>query len=1279
MKNRDTEYQQSHYTTSEDNPAVPALSQSDLTTINPNEEKNDIHIKLEILSPLDKKDDVRVEKYLNHIKDAVDSEDVKNLALSGVYGSGKSTIIKSFKSKYPDLKVLQISLASFNEEIKYEDFKEQIQLNILQQIIYSQKADKLPESRINRISEIDTWSKSNRKSVLSFLGLLISLYTLLSYYKFQLNPNNWYISKNIKNIISDISWGFLVFVTVFSLSVFYAGQLLIKTFVNSKINKISLSGEAELENKNDNKDVLNKYIDEIIYFFEKVPIDIVVIEDLDRFNTTEIYRTLREVNFILNTYIENLKSENLKKVTFLYAIKDDLFLSELDRTKFFDLIIPAIPFVNYSNSKNVLNSKLDEIFKNDKIFEKPSKEFINTVSTFITDNRTLLNIINEFIVYKEQQKLETEELNPEKLLALIIYKNLRPKDFSRLHTCKSNIDVIINNKRELIEKCTKEFEDKIKEKEKEITKIKNSNIKNIKELNTIFLFHIKEKINSINAKGLIYKNTNKVFHQIIDESLDLKEYYNDKIRWFSNPGTVTSYNVNITLEEVDDIVGYSYESKYDLIINKDSEILEIENEIKKIRQELSIYDNKTLAEILKSKDDLSKDKLKEDFASFYSQSDIQENERAYNDSLLIFLLENGYIDEHYREYISTFQKGGLNETDHEFKINIISKIHDPKPIDYKLNDIDDIVNELPINYFQDSRILNIQMLDFLIANRNEYKEKLNSTFNVISAWNNRRIKEFLISYLKNSENKKLFINEISQSWQDLWVKTSSDSQLIDEDKKLIIFTLLIYGNDKSISILNKNNSINDYLRNYLDVLLSFEKTEFIDRIKEIFDKKILHTKYESIVTLKQLYPNVYEILYYNNMYEKNINCITDILNNEVENFDFSEFANRNFSYILESNIEPLIKYIVEDDYDSYIKNIYSDLENESQRENEEFILKILNNEKLSLDNKAIFIEKQSNRVSNITELKTTALYDLALSKNKIEANWDNVYQYYYEKDCVFNDELNLFLNIEENYLVLAEEKITDSSIESDFQNQFIFALISNDSLTNISYENIVTHSISKDFSLSEDFDYSTISKDKVEILIKTNAMVTLTEPNFEQIKAVHPNLHIKLLLRSWNEYLSYCEEYEIDVEDKILILGEGNLNDDLKLTVIKNQISINDLKNRNLVIDIVHLILNSRSPLNKSEIINPEKLKVILAHALVTENKIKLINLLSDKISKDDILEVQGFLPEYYQVYPKSQLMLSNNDVNKQYIKLLQNIKIAGEAKTTKNNEIRVWLNDYTK
>lgn len=357
-----------------------------------------------------------------------------------------------------------------------------------------------------RVGRAIDLSIATKETLISFV---ISLYFLLTFYKSILNPLNW--SRDY-----DFNLGAIITFIVFVVSFFFIGQFLNKHLLNSKLKKVSLKdGGADFDSLETNKDFLNKHIDEILYFFERNQTDIVIIEDLDRFNTTEIYRVLREMNYLVNTYLKNLnqnnnwihdfKSKYLKiqssknkndKITFLYAIKDDLFANELDRTKFFDLIIPIIPFVNYNNSKNVLNLKLDSLFKNDSPFKRPSKEFVNAVATFITDNRTLLNIINEFIIYKEQQKLEGgEELNPEKLLAIIIYKNLRPKDFSKLHSGKSNLDNMFAIKNKLNERTIQKFQEKVSHFENEIQNLRTKNVKNIQDLNTLYLYYIRQEIN----------------------------------------------------------------------------------------------------------------------------------------------------------------------------------------------------------------------------------------------------------------------------------------------------------------------------------------------------------------------------------------------------------------------------------------------------------------------------------------------------------------------------------------------------------------------------------------------------------------------------------------------------------------------------------------------------------------------------------------------------------------------------------------------------------------
>lgn len=1041
-----------------------------------------------------------------------------------------------------------------------------------------------------------------------------------------------------------------------------------------RINKISLK-DAEFGNKAENKDLLNKHIDEILYFFEKISIDIVVIEDLDRFNTTEIYRTLREVNFILNAYLFNINPSNPRKVTFLYAIKDDLFLDELDRTKFFDLIIPAIPFVNYSNSKNVLNEKLDKIFVEEKVFTKPTKEFINTVSSFITDNRSLLNIINEFIIYKEQQKLENEELNQEKLLAIIIYKNLRPKDFSRLHISKSNIDLIFLNKEKLIKKSVDALSDEIDLIEEKVKKIKEENTQSIRDLNIIYLHYIKEHITDSFAKGLIYNSERKTFEIIISNALDLARFYDEDIKYYNN---TTDYPISIKITDIDaNDTGYTYREKYDLIINKDKRIKEKEDEIKENQDKQNDLNNWTLKQILEDKN-LSKENLKKEIDVFYTESTIEENERIYNDPLLIFLLLNGYVDEHYREYISIFQKGGINETDQEFKINIISRINDPKPYNFELTNIDDIIDGLPINYFKNDRILNIDLVNHITVCKLNYPHKFQAILDTIANWSSKRTRQFLSSYLYDGSQSKTFIIELAKSWEKFWYTIEKDPNFIETDTKQILYILLTIADNATLLFVNKNEELSSYIANDICILYDFGEQNTIERIQKILSEEVLDVKFKEILPFDYKYNKLFDILYENNRYEITYNNLSIVVKHKLDiAFNLGRFNESNLTYIYENNLEEIISYIESDNYISYIKNVYGKLE---KNQNEELtnVLKVLNNEKLLIDYAEIFLMKQINKLSNIFELNSLHISDLVIRNSKVVANWKNIYDYYFEYDNTFNDNLTAFLNDENNYLDLFKEKWRIINDIEDIQKEFILKLFSNNNLTIDAYT-ILVKCFPQNFLFLQDFDYDLIDENKVEKLIYFK-FISLNESNFKAIKAIYPELHIKLLLNDWDNYLNFVENNKIGIEDLILVLKDPKLEEKLKLFIIKNQISENFLINEKLASEVSITLLNvNDKSIDFNSILSFEKLKAIMGNKLKNEVKLKLINLTGGKLSKIQVLELTYLMQTpYNSIYPKSQIMLDDNKVNWEFIKILQSHKIAGEAKSNKKTKIRVWLNNFS-
>ncbi|MCV5179985.1 hypothetical protein OFC21_31685, partial [Escherichia coli] len=82
-----------------------------------------------------------------------------------------------------------------------------------------------------------------------------------------------------------------------------------------------------------------------VYFFEQTQYNVVIFEDLDRHNDGAIFIKLREINQLINNC---LPTDN--PVRFIYAVRDNLFITPESRTKFFDFVIPVIPVMDSENA-----------------------------------------------------------------------------------------------------------------------------------------------------------------------------------------------------------------------------------------------------------------------------------------------------------------------------------------------------------------------------------------------------------------------------------------------------------------------------------------------------------------------------------------------------------------------------------------------------------------------------------------------------------------------------------------------------------------------------------------------------------------------------------------------------------------------------------------------------------------------------------------------------------------------------------------------------------------
>lgn len=197
-------------------------------------------------------------------------------------------------------------------------------------MLYGADSNNLPLSRFKRIQTP------------GFLSPLKSLYivigTLAIYYVF--HQRETVISGAFFNLLSFDGWlklSVLLFSRIFlwvTVHRFYIASF------GLALKGISLK-DIQIKPANDDQEsILNRHLDEIVYFFQSTKYDLVIIEDLDRFNNPDIFFTLREINSLVN---ENAGVK--RTVRFLYALRDDMFINT-DRTKFFEFIIPVIPIIS---------------------------------------------------------------------------------------------------------------------------------------------------------------------------------------------------------------------------------------------------------------------------------------------------------------------------------------------------------------------------------------------------------------------------------------------------------------------------------------------------------------------------------------------------------------------------------------------------------------------------------------------------------------------------------------------------------------------------------------------------------------------------------------------------------------------------------------------------------------------------------------------------------------------------------------------------------------------
>ncbi|WP_424826129.1 hypothetical protein [Rothia dentocariosa] len=740
------------------------------------------HIKLQSLGP--EYTESRHSTYVRHLNEAVQDPKNRNIALTGRYGTGKSSVLDAFEKEHAK-DTVRISINTLGPDENDEDLTNRIQKELLKQLVYRVKPGKIRRSRFARPKHLTGFRAFLQALAVSILGS--SILWMLG-----VRPLGWEQVELWNNLIPYSAFFIFVLLSVWGIR-WVIGDRIISE-VTTAGTKISLKDEQDT--------YFDNYLDEIVAFFDTVKPKYVIFEDLDRFDDPQIFDSLRELNTLINSSSYWKKKE--QTLYFIYAIKDSLFeqlgaenihnedntarekrvdLVELavkraNRTKFFEVVIPIVPFISYRNARDHFIKIVDSLNLPEEY--SISRSLIDLVARHTTDMRLMINIRNEFSVFAEHllwAENSAPGMKADHLFALVVYKNFHLADFESIAQHSSTLD-----------KLERIHRDKIR-----------AFIKNQQELRRK---HVRAE-KQANQKEQIAETLGKRLNEVIALMKESNSYFSPaSIKVGDHPFASDKFNSIEFWEAVAREKDLTFVSTYqipDIILTAEniqyifSEVmrsslwLDIEpDELKKLIQD---YDRNI--EMLRGADfsDLANYKdIPESYTSFDEDiTNVLQSELARD------LVRKGYITRNYAEYSAIFY-GNFIGNDVAFFYNH-SVQQNKAYIDYRFNSEKSIINlleQVPDDFFSTRSVLNVDIISYLL--KKDSKEIQYAIEYIVNHVQEDHAQEFLDGFINGIKTPvaSLVKHLAKYPWRELFKYISNSDKISDEElqRKALDYALL---------------------------------------------------------------------------------------------------------------------------------------------------------------------------------------------------------------------------------------------------------------------------------------------------------------------------------------------------------------------------------------------------------------------------------------------------------------------------------------------------------
>ena len=419
--------------------------------------------------------------YLDLMERALRHPDTRSVALTGSYGSGKSSVLHALGRSYWDRRfpwwhrrrTIELSLSTLDpqrapkvpvENPAEREMSNRIQKELVKQLLYRLPPRRTPHSRFPRATT-PRLSFAGALTVLVMLGLGWAA-TVLS---------GWHttLGKHLDRLGWSFAWfwgGMAVGLLVLALTVWraLAGRYALQAGLKAGALTVSLEPNSS--------SYFDQYLDEIIYFFEVSKTSVVLIEDVDRFDDAVVFDTLRALNTLVNG-----SGQVGRRVVFVYAIRDSVLgrigtttddttkvdkavesvdlapatsttpdpafeLNRANRAKYFDVIIPIVPFATAENARDLMLDVMAPHVSDAEHEPGISPALIRLAARHVADMRTLWSIRNEFEVHYDRlvtsAKHAMPEITPDIVFSLVLLRVTSPEAYENIRLATSPLDAL---------------------------------------------------------------------------------------------------------------------------------------------------------------------------------------------------------------------------------------------------------------------------------------------------------------------------------------------------------------------------------------------------------------------------------------------------------------------------------------------------------------------------------------------------------------------------------------------------------------------------------------------------------------------------------------------------------------------------------------------------------------------------------------------------------------------------------------------------------------------